>query len=113
MKLNNQITKEKLSKILEHTILKANATKEEISSLCKTAIEYNIATVVVNSAYVKFCKEILAGSDVRIGATVSFPLGATTLETKLFEAKNAIADGADEIDYVINITEMKNGNYDL
>ena len=110
--MENKITKQMLCKTLEHTILKANATKEEIKKICEDAIKYNIGIIVVNSYPVKFCKDILKGSDVRIGATISFPLGATTIDTKLFETENAIKDGSDEIDYVINITELKNKNYD-
>ncbi len=67
--------------------------------------------VAVNSAPVALCKEYLKGSQVHVGAAISFPLGQTTIESKVFETKNAIANGADEIDYVINLVELKNKNY--
>lgn len=63
--------------------------------------------VAINSTQTKLCKELLKGTDVHVGAAISFPLGQTTIETKVFETKDAIANGADEIDYVINITELK------
>ena len=68
--------------------------------------------VAINSTQTKLCKELLKGTDIHVGAAISFPLGQTTIETKVFETKDAIANGADEIDYVINITELKEKNYD-
>lgn len=67
--------------------------------------------VAINSSPVRFCKEILKDTPVHVGAAISFPLGQTTIETKCFETQNAIDNGADEIDYVINVGEVKNGNY--
>ncbi len=83
-----------------------------MEKLCREAKEYGFAMVAVNSVQTKRCKELLAGTKVHVGAAISFPLGQTTIETKVFETEDAIANGADEIDYVINITELKAGNYD-
>ena len=68
--------------------------------------------VAINSSMVKICKDLLKDTDIHVGAAISFPLGQTTLETKLFETKNAIENGADEIDYVVNLTAVKNGDFD-
>ena len=72
----------------------------------------NVAMVAINSAPVKFCKELLKETDIHVGAAISFPLGQTTIETKLFETRQAIQDGADEIDYVVNIEKVKEHNYE-
>lgn len=103
---------EELAKYIDHTILKPNATYDEISRVCNECKKYNFKMIAVNSAHVKFCKEQLKNTSVHVGAAISFPLGQTTIQTKIFEVKNAINDGCDEIDYVINITELKNRNYD-
>lgn len=100
-----------LVKLFDHTYLKPYATEADMEKLCREAKEYGFAMVAVNSVQTKRCAELLKGSGVHVGAAVSFPLGQTTIETKVFEAENAIANGADEIDYVINITELKEGNY--
>lgn len=97
--------------MFDHTCLKPFADRKMLETLCREAKEGNFAMVAVNAAPVSFCKQLLAGTPVHVGAAVSFPLGQTTLETKVFEAENAIACGADEIDYVINIGEVKNGNF--
>lgn len=85
--------------------------KKILKKLCREADEYGFAMVAINSSPVACCKELLKDSKVHVGAAISFPLGQTTIETKVFETKNAIENGADEIDYVINIGELKNGNY--
>lgn len=105
------LTVKELAAYFDHTNLKAYASKEDFAKLCKEAKEYGFAMVAINSSPVALCKELLQGSAVHVGAAISFPLGQTTIETKLFETKNAIENGADEIDYVINIGELKNGNY--
>ena len=111
MSTDSSITKDKLSRFFDHTHLMPFATNESFRVLCEEALKYNFAMVAINSYPVKFCKDILRGSDVHVGAAISFPLGATTIDTKLFEIEKSIKDGADEIDYVINITELKNKNY--
>ena len=97
----------KFSKYFDHTCLKPYATREDMAKLCEEAKKYDFMMVAINSTQTKLCKELLKGTDIHVGAAISFPLGQTTIETKVFETKDAIANGADEIDYVINITELK------
>lgn len=101
---------EMLTKV-DHTLLKAEAGWEDIKKLCDEAAEYHTASVCVNGCYVKPCAEYLNGK-VPVCAVVGFPLGAMSTEAKAFEAKQAIADGAKEIDMVINIGMLKEKNYD-
>ncbi len=109
--MNSQtITKEQLAKLFDHTLLKAFATKDDFKKLCEEAAMMNTAMVAINPSPVKWCKEFLKGTDVHVGAAIGFPLGQTPLEVKVYETKKAIEDGADEIDYVINIGELKQGN---
>ena len=102
----------KFSKYFDHTCLKPYDTREDMAKLCEEAKKYDFMMVAINSTQTKLCKELLKGTDIHVGAAISFPLGQTTIETKVFETKDAIANGADEIDYVINITELKEKNYD-
>ena len=102
----------KFSKYFDHTCLKPYATREDMSKLGEEDKKYDFMMVAINSTQTKLCKELLKGTDIHVGAAISFPLGQTTIETKVFETKDAIANGADEIDYVINITELKEKNYD-
>lgn len=104
------IQRERLANMFDHTLLKAYASKEDFEKLCQEAHDNHFAMVAINSSPVKLCKEILKDSPVHVGAAISFPLGQTSIETKVFETQKAIEDGADEIDYVINIGELKNGN---
>ncbi len=97
---------------IDHTFLKAYASREDMIKLCNEAKEYHTAMVAINSAQVKLCKELLKGTDIHVGAAISFPLGQTTIAAKVFETEGAIKNGADEIDYVINITALKNKDYD-
>ena len=106
------MTQEQLVKLFDHTNLHPYATPEDMKKLCDEARRYHFAMVAINSVQTELCKELLAGTDVHVGAAISFPLGQTTIETKVFETEDAIRNGADEIDYVINITELKAGNYD-
>lgn len=106
------ITRDELCKLFDHTNLKAFADVSMFETLCNEAKEMNCAMVAINSSPVALCKKLLAGTDVHVGAAISFPLGQTTIETKVFETINAIENGADEIDYVINVGELKNGNLD-
>jgi len=98
-------------KMVDHTILKPEATREMVEVLCKEAIEYNFAAVCVNPYHVKFCKEILKDADIKVATVVGFPLGANTKEVKAYETIDAINNGADEIDMVINIGAMKDQDY--
>ena len=108
----SELTREKLAGMFDHTNLHADATRADMKKLCDEARENGFAMVAVNSAQVSLCKAYLEGSPVHVGAAISFPLGQTCLETKLFETRLAIAQGADEIDYVVNLTELKAGNWD-
>lgn len=98
-----------IQRFIDHTLLAADATKEKIEKLCKEALEYHFASVCVNSCWVKLASEILSGSDVAVCTVVGFPLGAMDTESKAYEAGKAVADGADEIDMVINIGYLKSG----
>ena len=97
---------------IDHTILKADAKKEDIEQLCSEAKEHNFAAVCVNPSYVSLCKRLLKDSDVKVATVVGFPLGATSTESKVFETLDSINKGADEIDMVINISALKNRDYD-
>lgn len=101
-----------LNKYIEHTILKQDATYEEFTKLFNEAKEYKFLGVCINPAYVKLAKKSLEGSNVKIVTVVGFPLGANKSEVKAYEAKMAVEDGADEIDMVINVSLLKEKNYD-
>ncbi len=98
-------------KAIDHTVLKPEATRDMIKQLCNEAIEYKFAAVCVNPYHVNFCKEILNGSGVKVATVIGFPLGANTKELKAFETVEAIKNGADEIDMVINIGALKDKDY--
>ena len=102
-----------IAKYIDHTILKPEATVEEVKKLCKEAKEYNFASVCVNGCYSKLVSTELAGSDVKTCVVVGFPLGSMTKEAKAFETTDAIKNGANEIDMVINVGALKDKNYDL
>ena len=105
------MNRHELAAMIDHTNLKAYADTEAMRTLCAEARENGFAMVAVNSAQTALCKELLKGSPVHVGAAISFPLGQTTIETKVFETENAIENGADEIDYVVNQTAVKNGDW--
>lgn len=104
------ITREELCGLFDHTNLKAYAQEEDFKKLCDEAAANHFAMVAINSAPVALCHKLLKGSGVHVGAAISFPLGQTTVNTKAFEAEQAIQDGADEIDYVIHIGQLKQKN---
>lgn len=104
------ISKKELAAMFDHTQLKAFAQKSDLERLCAEGRENGFKAVVVNPAQVALCRRLLQDAPVAIGATISFPLGQTTVEDKVSEARRAIANGADEIDYVINISQIKDGN---
>lgn len=106
-----KLTESALAAYFDQTLLKAYATAEDIKSFCREAKEFGFKSVMVNPSQIARCAEILKGSEVMIGTVVGFPLGQMTVESKLFEASDAIDRGADEIDYVINIGEAKSGNW--
>ena len=101
-----------LNKYIDHTILKATASSSDVQKLCEEAIEHEFYSVCVNGCYVADAKHILQGSDVKIAAVVGFPLGAMTTAAKVFEAKEALENGASEIDMVINVAKLKDGEFE-
>ena len=100
-----------LNNYIDHTNLKAYATLDDIKKLCDEAKKYHFQTVCINPCYVKSAKEYLKGSTVNVCTVIGFPLGANTLQTKEYEAIDAVNDGADEIDMVVNIGAIKNKDY--
>ncbi len=103
----------KLNKYIDHTILKPETTQEQVEKILVEAKEYDFASVCVNPTWVALATESLKDSDVKVCTVIGFPLGANTPAVKAFETKDAISNGADEIDMVINIGALKTGNYDL
>lgn len=101
-----------LARMIDHTMLKPDATNDEITKLCAEAKQYHFASVCVNPGFVPLCSSLLKGTDVKVCTVIGFPLGATTTEVKRLEAEQAIASGATEIDMVINVGQLKSGNYD-
>lgn len=101
-----------LNKYIDHTLLKPEATKEQITKLCEEARQYDFASVCVNTCYVPLAKQLLAESDVKVCCVVGFPLGAMDTVSKAFEAKTAVENGAQEVDMVINIGALKDKDYD-
>lgn len=102
-----------LERVIDHTLLKPDTTVEDIKKICEEAKEYNFFSVCINPSYVKLSKELLVGSETKVCTVIGFPHGATTSEVKSFETKDAINNGADEVDMVINIGALKSGDYDL
>lgn len=101
------------NKYFDHTILKADATEEDVNTICREAIQYGFASVCVNGARTKQVSCMLADSDVKVCTVVGFPLGAMSTMAKQFETVTAIEDGADEIDMVINVGALKDGDWDF
>lgn len=102
-----------IAKYIDHTLLKPEATKDQVEKLCAEAKQYNFASVCVNPTWVKLASELLEGTDVEVCTVIGFPLGANTPETKAFESVNAVTNGATEVDMVINIGALKSGNIEL
>jgi deoxyribose-phosphate aldolase len=102
-----------VASMIDHTLLKADATRREIETLCREAAEYRFATVCVNPTWVATCAQQLRGSGVAVTSVVGFPLGATTADVKHYETRRAIFDGAREIDMVINVGALKSGDLRL
>lgn len=100
------------NKTIDHTLLKQDATRAQVIELCKEAREYDFMSVCINPGFVALSKKELQGSDVKVCTVIGFPLGASTQETKVFEAQNAIDNGADELDMVINVSDLKDKKFD-
>ena len=112
--MNTQaLTKDAVAGMIDHTNLKATATREDIRRLCEEAKAYHFASVMVNSAFTALCSECVKGTGVLVGTVAGFPLGQMSTAAKVYEAETAIADGADEIDYVVNVSDVKDGKWDL
>ncbi|OGU56745.1 MAG: deoxyribose-phosphate aldolase [Ignavibacteria bacterium RBG_13_36_8] len=100
-----------IARLIDHTLLKPEATKDDIIKLCNEAKEYEFASVCVNSCFVPLCKELLHGTRVKVCTVIGFPLGAATTHTKRIEAEEALQNGAQEIDMVMNVGMLKSGEY--
>ena len=98
--------------MIDHTLLKQNASEEQIKKLCREAREYHFCSVCVNPCYVALCEKELQGSGVKVCTVIGFPLGAATTGTKVFEADEAIGNGADEVDMVVNVGKIKSGDWE-
>lgn len=98
--------------MIDHTMLNPDATPDQITQLCDEAKKYSFASVCVNPSYVPLCRKLLIGSNVKVCTVIGFPLGSTTTEVKKVEAEQAIENGAEEIDMVINVGQLKGGNFD-
>lgn len=101
-----------IAKYIDHTLLKADAQRQEVIKLCSEAKEYGFFSVCINPSYVEISKKELSGSEVKVCTVIGFPLGSSTTDTKAFETKDAIEKGADEVDMVINISRLKDKDYD-
>ena len=101
------------TKLFDHTILKADATRKDVKRVCDEAMAYSFCSVCVNSYYIPYVANLLHGSDVKICSVVGFPLGAMSTRAKALEAKIAVMDGADEIDMVINVGALKDRDYSV
>ena len=104
--------KEEIAKMIDHTILKPEATKEQVKNVCEEALKYNFASVCINPGQVAFVASMLKGSKVKVCTVIGFPLGANTTRVKAIEASEAIKDGAEEVDMVINIVRLMDKDYD-
>ena len=105
-------SKEKIAKTIDHSLLKPEMTRAQVAEVCEIARQYAVASVCCKPSDVAFCAELLRGSDVEVGTVVGFPHGSSTTETKVFETKQALQDGATEIDLVLNIGKLKFGLFE-
>ena len=105
-------TLDDLSRLIDHTNLHPDATEADMAKLCNEARRYHFKMVAINQTQSHFCAQQLAGTDIDTGAAIAFPLGQTSIAAKVFETRDALANGANEIDYVVNLTQVKEGNWD-
>lgn len=108
----NSDLKSKVAGMIDHTLLKQDATEDAIKKLCQEAIDNKFCSVCINPSYVPLCSELLKGSSVKVCTVIGFPLGATTTGSKVFEADEAIKNGAQEVDMVVNGGKIKSGDWD-
>jgi deoxyribose-phosphate aldolase len=113
MQAGSNLYSREIARTIDHTLLKAEATREQIEVLCAEARQHGFATVCVNPAWVPLCSELLRGSETGVCTVVGFPLGATLPEVKAYEASRVVAEGASEVDMVLNIGALKSGDYRL
>ncbi len=106
------ITLKQLAKTIDHSLLTPDLKEEDVKAGCELAARYQVASVCVKPWDVRLAARVLAGTDVKVGTVIGFPHGSSTMETKVFEARKAIEDGAVELDMVINIGAMRSGQYD-
>jgi deoxyribose-phosphate aldolase len=111
--MTKELTSAQIAKFIDHTLLKPEASDAQITKLCEEAAKYKFASVCVNAANAALCAKLLKGSDVKVCCVVGFPLGATLSSVKAFETEKVIADGASEVDMVLNIGAMKSGDFKL
>lgn len=104
-------TLDQLSRLIDHTNLSPTASENDMKKLCEEAKSYHFKMVAINQVQSAFCSKELSGTDINVGAAIAFPLGQTSIESKVFETEDAIKNGATEIDYVINITKLKEKDY--
>ncbi len=110
--VGKEIKNTQIARMIDHTLLKPEATPDDVKQLCTEAKEYNFASVCINPSYVKLSADLLHDTDVKVCTVIGFPLGATTTEVKRWETEQAIQNGAQEIDMVIHIGKLKAGDYD-
>jgi deoxyribose-phosphate aldolase len=112
MGVGSELKDDNVAGLIDHTMLNPDATPDQITQLCNEAKTYSFASVCVNPAYVQLCKKLLIGSNVKVCTVIGFPLGSTTTEIKKAETEQVIANGAEEVDMVINVGQLKGGNFD-
>ncbi|OUP38039.1 deoxyribose-phosphate aldolase [Olsenella sp. An188] len=105
-------TIDNFAQLIDHTNLQPDATRADMERLCDEAVRYHFRMVAINPVQSALCAELLAGTDVHVGAAIGFPLGQISVASKVFETRDALRAGANEIDYVVNLTEVKAGNWD-
>lgn len=110
--IGSELRDKNVAGMIDHTLLKPEATPDEIKTLCKEARDYSFASVCINPCYVSLCSELLRGTNVKVCTVIGFPLGSNTTEVKKYETEEAIRNGANEVDMVINVGQLKQGNYD-
>lgn len=110
--MGKRYTLDDLARLVDHTNLHPDATEADMKKLCDEAKRYHFKMVAINQVQSKLCSELLRGTDIDTGAAIAFPLGQTSIAAKAFETKDAISQGANEIDYVVNLTQVKAGRWD-
>lgn len=110
--IGEELIDKDVARMIDHTLLKPEATPQEIKKLCEEARTYGFASVCINPCYVPMCKDLLSGSKVKVCTVIGFPLGSTTTEVKRFEAEQALKNGAQEVDMVINVGMLKQKEYE-